>query len=114
MNGGYPSRRSSFSRSRSTSLHTWIGLARLMSLGESFLGEAIVMRVTKLIMLGVAATFILGTGIISAAAANGTQGAHGAAVSAAAKTQSPAVGLPAKTTGPPAPSTLRAAVKLAG
>jgi hypothetical protein len=39
-------------------------------LGESFLGEAIVMRVTKSIVLGIAATFILGTGIISAAAAN--------------------------------------------
>jgi hypothetical protein len=43
------------------------------------------MRVTKSIMLGIAATFILGTGIISAAAANGIQGAHGAAVSAVAK-----------------------------
>src|SRR5260370_40357522 len=68
-----------------------------MSRGESFLGEAIVMRVTKSIVLGIAATFILATGIITAAAANGTQGAHGAAGSAGAKGHGAAGGAPAQT-----------------
>jgi hypothetical protein len=68
-----------------------------MCLGEFFLGEAIVMRVTKSIVLGIAATFILATGIITAAAANGTQGAHGAAVSAVAKTQGAKISALAKT-----------------
>jgi len=55
------------------------------------------MRVTKSIVLGIAATFILATGIITAAAANGTQGAHGAAVSAVAKGHGATVSALAKT-----------------
>jgi hypothetical protein len=55
-----------------------------MSLGESFLGEAIVMRVTKSIVLGIVATFILGSGLISAVAAP-PAGTHGAAVTAVSK-----------------------------
>jgi hypothetical protein len=55
-----------------------------MSLGESFLGEAIVMRVMKSIVLGIVATFILGSGLISAVAAP-PAGTHGAAVTAVSK-----------------------------